>query len=295
MYTDIGATARFGCSWSAIHAKVRQSVAHSRFTQKTRDCDRKIRFHCLIAESLTVMQRSSTGCWTCKLRHRKCDELRPICQECRARQLQCHGYGDRPTWLNDERQVQAEMSRIKRAVKFNVAHSRQSRGKKQTDLKNDSQSDHNTFSGTSEPLACQSQIPNWSFRNSQLLAYYLDHIFQLQFPFYNNCSSRSTTGKGWLLWIAMRSKPMCQAMLTLAALHQSLSSSSPGGATQLDTIEYHMSALRALRTVLDDRISEPTSHSQERLVEFLGSGLFLISFEVRSLVAILSMSSALTS
>ncbi|KAH8649978.1 hypothetical protein BX600DRAFT_473903 [Xylariales sp. PMI_506] len=43
-------------------------------------------------------QRSRAGCWTCKRRHKKCDELRPACKRCSKAGMVCEGYGRRLTW-----------------------------------------------------------------------------------------------------------------------------------------------------------------------------------------------------
>jgi hypothetical protein len=45
--------------------------------------------------------RSRKGCWTCRDRHKKCDEQRPYCQRCTASGLACAGYGVRLTWGAD--------------------------------------------------------------------------------------------------------------------------------------------------------------------------------------------------
>ena len=47
--------------------------------------------------------RSTTGCWTCRLRRKKCDEEKPSCQRCNKLQLKCDGYGERPPWMVENR------------------------------------------------------------------------------------------------------------------------------------------------------------------------------------------------
>ena len=43
--------------------------------------------------------RTRTGCITCRIRKKKCDEQRPVCEGCRSRQLTCYGYSDpAPDW-----------------------------------------------------------------------------------------------------------------------------------------------------------------------------------------------------
>ena len=47
--------------------------------------------------------RSRTGCITCRIRKRKCDEQRPACQACRSRQLACYGFdAPTPTWCTSK-------------------------------------------------------------------------------------------------------------------------------------------------------------------------------------------------
>jgi hypothetical protein len=49
---------------------------------------------------LTVAGRSPNGCWTCRLRKKKCDEKRPSCSTCTSLELDCDGYGPRPMWMD---------------------------------------------------------------------------------------------------------------------------------------------------------------------------------------------------
>ncbi|KAM5354864.1 hypothetical protein ACJ41O_001510 [Fusarium nematophilum] len=43
--------------------------------------------------------RTKTGCWTCRLRRKKCDENTPSCSNCVSRSLHCYGYGQKPAWM----------------------------------------------------------------------------------------------------------------------------------------------------------------------------------------------------
>ncbi|KXJ85454.1 hypothetical protein Micbo1qcDRAFT_180803 [Microdochium bolleyi] len=45
-----------------------------------------------------MAQRTRRGCWTCKSRHKKCDETQPICRRCSQAGIQCEGYEVRLTW-----------------------------------------------------------------------------------------------------------------------------------------------------------------------------------------------------
>ena len=47
--------------------------------------------------------RTQRGCITCRIRKKKCDEQRPICQCCRSRQLACYGYDEAaPAWYTSK-------------------------------------------------------------------------------------------------------------------------------------------------------------------------------------------------
>jgi hypothetical protein len=44
--------------------------------------------------------RTRTGCYTCRLRKKKCDEQKPFCQTCRSREILCYGYDAKPEWMH---------------------------------------------------------------------------------------------------------------------------------------------------------------------------------------------------
>jgi hypothetical protein len=44
--------------------------------------------------------RTKTGCYTCRIRKKKCDEEKPFCLTCRSRDIHCDGYGTKPDWMN---------------------------------------------------------------------------------------------------------------------------------------------------------------------------------------------------
>ncbi|KAI0153201.1 fungal-specific transcription factor domain-containing protein [Xylariaceae sp. FL1272] len=43
--------------------------------------------------------RTKTGCYTCRIRKKKCDEGRPSCLACLSREIPCLGYDVRPSWM----------------------------------------------------------------------------------------------------------------------------------------------------------------------------------------------------
>jgi hypothetical protein len=44
--------------------------------------------------------RTRTGCYTCRLRKKKCDEQKPFCQTCRSREILCYGYDTKPEFMH---------------------------------------------------------------------------------------------------------------------------------------------------------------------------------------------------
>lgn len=48
-----------------------------------------------------VMARSRTGCWICRIKHLKCDELRPNCHNCTRFGIECDFSVDRPAYVLD--------------------------------------------------------------------------------------------------------------------------------------------------------------------------------------------------
>lgn len=43
--------------------------------------------------------RTKTGCYSCRIRRKKCDEARPQCLACSSRGIDCLGYDVKPAWM----------------------------------------------------------------------------------------------------------------------------------------------------------------------------------------------------
>ncbi|KAI0520852.1 fungal-specific transcription factor domain-containing protein [Xylaria bambusicola] len=63
--------------------------------------------------------RSQNGCWTCKLRRKKCDEHQPICKTCEVLRISCEGYGPKPIWMDRGPLEKETAERVKMAVALN--------------------------------------------------------------------------------------------------------------------------------------------------------------------------------
>ncbi|KAK0730202.1 fungal-specific transcription factor domain-containing protein [Lasiosphaeris hirsuta] len=71
--------------------------------------------------------RSSDGCWTCRLRRKKCDEVRPLCNACRDLEIDCL-YGDeKPGWMDGAEKQKEKADWLKLDVKRKATHRRERR------------------------------------------------------------------------------------------------------------------------------------------------------------------------
>ncbi|KAN0099329.1 Fungal specific transcription factor domain containing protein [Hyaloscypha variabilis] len=64
--------------------------------------------------------RSFNGCWTCRLRRKKCDQKHPVCDGCAALHITCHFNQDRPEWMDGGVKQEEMAERVKREVKENA-------------------------------------------------------------------------------------------------------------------------------------------------------------------------------
>ena len=61
--------------------------------------------------------RSKQGCWTCRLRRKKCDEGRPQCSTCESLSITCYGFGPKPDWMDGGEKERAVAHGLKEIVK----------------------------------------------------------------------------------------------------------------------------------------------------------------------------------
>lgn len=73
-------------------------------------------------------ERSKGGCWTCKLRKKKCDERHPVCSICRSFGILCYGYGVRPSWMTGGAEEKKIVKDLRLKVKEATSQKRKSRG-----------------------------------------------------------------------------------------------------------------------------------------------------------------------
>lgn len=67
--------------------------------------------------------RSFNGCWTCRLRRKKCDEKHPVCDACATLLITCHYAEEKPKWMDGGVRQEETAERLKREIK-DKAHRR---------------------------------------------------------------------------------------------------------------------------------------------------------------------------
>lgn len=76
---------------------------------------------------MATRTRSFGGCWTCRLRRKKCDEARPVCHICAALEIDCVYSDDKPEWMDGADRQKQKADWVKREVKRKAAHRRERR------------------------------------------------------------------------------------------------------------------------------------------------------------------------
>ncbi|KAH6987660.1 fungal-specific transcription factor domain-containing protein [Ilyonectria sp. MPI-CAGE-AT-0026] len=217
--------------------------------------------------------RSKQGCWTCRLRKKKCDERQPACSVCESLLITCYGYGPKPEWMDDAEEEKAMISSIKQIVK----HTSRRRGRRDTpqtqiqrvdndqNVQNLAPTPVSKVQGASSPNLKSSvdsqaaardehsqmrsigssinSIPESSAipaSEAVLLMHFLDNVFPLQFPMYQ--SGIAEGGRGCFLSLILRKKPLLHAVLCLSVYHRETvlaASSASRGEVNWDRLEEH--------------------------------------------------------
>lgn len=76
---------------------------------------------------MATKTRSLGGCWTCRLRRKKCDEGWPACQGCASLEIDCLYSLDKPEWMDGAGRQKEKADSLKKEVKRKSAHRRERR------------------------------------------------------------------------------------------------------------------------------------------------------------------------
>lgn len=183
--------------------------------------------------------RSTKGCWTCRLRKKKCDEVRPGCLRCESVNIDCH-YGARPPWIEDPVLGKEELERVKKIVGVAASRKRAEHRVKSRSLSGNtavtnfvippspvispglrggsahglSRTSHSALDSpaTGTPNADSTWLSKWiRDEEANLIMHYLDHVFYIQFRFHTPAIAKE--GRGWFLSLLIRTKPLYHAAL----------------------------------------------------------------------------------
>ncbi|WYZ44495.1 hypothetical protein EsH8_VII_000931 [Colletotrichum jinshuiense] len=88
--------------------------------------------------------RSSEGCWTCRLRRKKCDEARPVCEGCAQLEITCHYSETKPDWMDGGERQKEMADHLKKQVKIQANNRRERKYLQGLDVegRDDSDDDH---------------------------------------------------------------------------------------------------------------------------------------------------------
>ncbi|CEI67572.1 unnamed protein product [Fusarium venenatum] len=171
-----------------------------------------------------------SACWTCRLRHKKCDESLPICGACAALEIDCHYSLQKPQWMETKNRQREAMTLIKGQVKRSAKRRRGIAQMKTIAKGIDGNSGPDTPGPCSDPLAQEthyslvtpSSEPITSPTISPpedgvaLVAVYMDYIFPILFPFYRPYITQG--GRVWLLSLAMNNTGFMSSIVSISSL-----------------------------------------------------------------------------
>ncbi|KAJ3491331.1 hypothetical protein NLG97_g5615 [Lecanicillium saksenae] len=180
--------------------------------------------------------RSQSGCYTCRLRRKKCDEKRPVCEGCAVLEITCFYGEQKPDWMDGGPKQRAMAETIKAQVKKQASQRRDRKylemlenGTRMVNLNDDgttnghasdtaavfSESDNAFETSPSSISATTGPSPDapWhqqlmgsngsrkndydSAQDTHLIMNYVDFVFPYLFPYYQ--PPILVGGRGWVL------------------------------------------------------------------------------------------------
>ncbi|KAF8852887.1 hypothetical protein BDZ45DRAFT_707235 [Acephala macrosclerotiorum] len=189
--------------------------------------------------------RTSNGCWTCRLRRKKCDERHPVCDTCAALHVTCHyDLQNKPEWMDGgvrqeemaerlKREAKEHRRRGDRAVRISGDRSIFDRQifdllKATPDIRNEGMEPCPKASTTSPQRGVDCTLFSKDARESiafgrsdtMLLMFYLEHLFPFLFPFYRPALSQG--GRSWILEMMISSPVVRNAIICQSSYFFSL-------------------------------------------------------------------------
>ncbi|WRT64835.1 uncharacterized protein IL334_001771 [Kwoniella shivajii] len=138
------------------------------------------------------LKRGKTGCITCRLRKKRCDEAKPICATCSRLGIECMGYGaKRPKWLKEKDNAK----KAKQNIKQTVLSKRSNKGRQASST----DSDRRDQSVAPSIMIDDTAASNDPSQDDQDRTMVLDTQMEMtdNQNFWNLASSSSNTALGW--------------------------------------------------------------------------------------------------
>ncbi|CAH0028201.1 unnamed protein product [Clonostachys rhizophaga] len=217
-------------------------------------------------------KQNPQSCWTCRLRHKKCDETKPACGQCAALQISCIYSQTRPRWMDSGPLKNQMIREIKNQVKTRARRRRfhgaiqEIERKLQADVagsdilstpadqsNGEDLVDEHEIQGS--PQVLSNHVPLVNMGDDSDLHYimiYIDHIFPIIFPFYR--PSVLEGGRSWMLSTFLNQETMRCTIRALTVQFLAIVPCRPSpvplncaSAAQEDSREQTTSAIRQLQ------------------------------------------------
>ncbi|KAI3580716.1 fungal-specific transcription factor domain-containing protein [Fusarium oxysporum f. sp. albedinis] len=173
-------------------------------------------------------------CWTCRLRHKKCDESLPICGACAALEIDCHYSPRKPQWMESKKRRLEAMTQLKAQVKRSAKRRRRIAQMRTIANGIDASPDFGTLEQCSDtfqdPLSQETHCPSVTPSSKPItpptitptkngaafVSVYMDYIFPILYPFYRPYITQG--GRIWLLSLAMKNTGFMSSIKSISAL-----------------------------------------------------------------------------
>ncbi|MCJ1329100.1 hypothetical protein MMC10_005777 [Thelotrema lepadinum] len=262
--------------------------------------------------------RSSNGCWTCKVRRKKCDEHHPVCDACATLYITCHYDQDKPEWMDGGARQEETAERLKHEVKEQARRRR--RGEHVAPNSGDNVSITEATSSEAAMLSqtqpvedlatpeihngglvSRAEAPNilsqrgtgCTLLNSKdadrsraigrsdtiLLMFYLERVLPFLFPFYH--PSIVEGGRAWVLEMMISSPVVRQATLCQSSYFFSLVCGAARRGAMCETVLTQMrAAFEALRQAMQVINSSGVAQHLDGAVRIMASIMQVQRFEI---------------
>ncbi|VUC22943.1 unnamed protein product [Clonostachys rosea] len=248
--------------------------------------------------------RTSNGCWTCRLRRKKCDEERPVCDICAALRITCHYADKKPEWMDGGARQEEMTEKVKREVKQKAPYRRVDRppafGEKVANAgfgqwstgpqnmmpeptHNGTHSSTETPELTSAGTGCGHLDSNQVGRSDSILTtFYLQSVLPFLFPLYRPPIARG--GTAWVLELMIRSPVVRQATLCQGCFFFCLAQGTDSREVICETVFSQVrEAFKSLERAIQGMDGSNIVENSRGTVHVMASIVQMLHFEVAAL------------